>query len=219
MSDEQSILAQLTKAVEEGDEDLAVSAANEAVTVGIDAQRAILEGLVPGMVELGRQYEVGECYVPELVVAAEALYAGLAVLQPLATASAEGERGKGVVVIGAVQGDVHDIGKNLVKLMLEVAGFEIHDLGRDVPMEQFIEECRDKKADLLCMSSLMTTTMKAMKDYMPQIKETLSDTKVMIGGAPLSQRLADEWGADGYAENAVEAARMAEKLMDRRAWD
>ena len=214
MSDEQSILAQMQKAVEEGDEEIAATAAQEAVAVGIDPQRAILEGLVPGMVELGRQYEIGECYVPELVVAAEALYAGLAVLQPLATASAEGARGKGVVVIGAVQGDVHDIGKNLVKLMLEVAGFEIHDLGRDVPMEQFIEECQRLDADLLCMSSLMTTTMKAMKDFMPEIKATLPRTKVMIGGAPISQRLADEWGADGYAENAVEAARVAEKLVE-----
>jgi corrinoid protein of di/trimethylamine methyltransferase len=213
MSDEQAILAQMRKAVEDGDEDVAASAAEQAVAAGMDPQKAILEGLVPGMVELGRQYEVGECYVPELVIAAEALYAGLAVLQPLVKASAEGKRGKGVVVIGAVQGDVHDIGKNLVKLMLEVAGFEIHDLGRDVPMEQFIEEGQSCDADLLCMSSLMTTTMKAMKDYMPQIKEALPSTRIMIGGAPISQRLADEWGAHGYAENAVEAARVAEELM------
>jgi corrinoid protein of di/trimethylamine methyltransferase len=219
MSDAQSILAQMIKAVEEGDEVLAASAAEAAVAAGIDPQEAILEGLVPGMVELGRQYEVGECYVPELIVAAEALYAGLAVLQPLVTASTEGKRSSGVVVIGAVQGDVHDIGKNLVKLMLEVSGFEIHDLGRDVPMEQFIEECQTHSADLLCMSSLMTTTMKAIKDFMPQIKATLPDVKVMIGGAPISQRLAEEWGADGYGENAVEAARMAEKLMDIRAWN
>lgn len=214
MSDEQSILARMTKAVEIGDEEVAASASEEAVAAGIDPQRAILEGLVPGMVELGRQYEIGECYVPELVVAAEALYAGLAILQPLVAAVAEGGHGKGVVVIGAVQGDVHDIGKNLVKLMLEVAGFEIRDLGRDVPMEEFIEECQRHDADLLCMSSLMTTTMKAMKDFMPQIKATLPRTKVMIGGAPISQRLADEWGADGYAENAVEAARVAQRLVE-----
>ena len=219
MSDAQAILAQMIKAVEEGDEVVAASASEAAVAAGIDPQTAILEGLVPGMVELGRQYEVGECYVPELIVAAEALYAGLAVLQPLATASAEGARNNGVVVIGAVQGDVHDIGKNLVKLMLEVSGFEIHDLGRDVPMEKFIEQCQTHGADLLCMSSLMTTTMQAIKDFMPQIKATLPDVKVMIGGAPISQRLAEEWGADGYGENAVEAARMAEKLMDIRAWD
>ena len=219
MTDERSILAQMKKAVEDGDEELAASASQEAVEAGIEPQRAILEGLVPGMTELGRQYEVGECYVPELIVAAEALYAGLAVLQPLIAASAEGTRGKGVVVIGAVQGDVHDIGKNLVKLMLEVAGFDIHDLGRDVPMEQFLEECQRLDADLLCMSSLMTTTMTAMKDYIREFKASCRGRKVLIGGAPISQRLADEWGADGYAENAVEAARMAKKLMDIRAWD
>ena len=217
MADERSILAEMTKAVEDGDEELAASASQEAVEAGIDPQRAILEGLVPGMTELGRQYEIGECYVPELIVAAEALYAGLAVLQPLIAASAEGTRGKGVVVIGAVQGDVHDIGKNLVKLMLEVAGFDIHDLGRDVPMEQFLEECQRLDADLLCMSSLMTTTMTAMKDYMPEFKAKLPRTKVLIGGAPISQRLADEWGADGYAENAVEAARVANKLVEATA--
>jgi corrinoid protein of di/trimethylamine methyltransferase len=214
MTDERSILAEMKKAVEDGDEEVAASAAQEAVEAGIDPQRAILEGLVPGMTELGRQYEVGECYVPELIVAAEALYAGLGVLQPLIAASAEGARGKGVVVIGAVQGDVHDIGKNLVKLMLEVDGFDIHDLGRDVPMEQFLEECQRLDADLLCMSSLMTTTMAAIKDYMPEFKAKLPRTKVLIGGAPISQRLADEWGADGYAENAVEAARVASKLVE-----
>ena len=219
MSDEQSVLERMTKAVVDGDEEVAASAANDAIAAGIDAQKAILDGLVQGMVELGRQYETGECFVPELLVGSEALYAGLEVLRPHVTAAAAAEHKKGVVVIGVVQGDVHDIGKNLVKLMLEVAGFEIHDLGRDVQMEQFIAECQAQKADLLCMSSLMTTTMKAMKDYMPQIKATLPDTKVMIGGAPISQGLADEWGADGYGENAVEAARMAEKLMDIRAWD
>jgi len=213
MTDEQSILAQMKKAVEDGDEVVSVSAAKEAIAAGIDPQRAILEGLVPGMVELGRQYEIGECYVPELVVAAEALYAALEVLQPLVAASAEGTRGKGVVVIGAVQGDVHDIGKNLVKLMLQVAGFDIQDLGCDVPMEQFIEECQRVDADLLCMSSLMTTTMIGMKDYMPQFKAKLPRTKILIGGAPISQRLADEWGADGYGENAVDAARVAKKLL------
>jgi corrinoid protein of di/trimethylamine methyltransferase len=212
MIDERAILSRLTKAVADGDEDAAVSIAEEAVAAGIDPQRAILEGMVPAMSELGRQYEAGECFVPELIVASEALYAGLEVLQPLITESGGAKAGKGIVVIGAVQGDVHDIGKNLVKLMLEVAGFEIHDLGRDVPMEKFIEECTKHDANLLCMSSLMTTTMRAMKDYMPKIKDALPDTKVMIGGAPISQRLADEWGADGYAENAVEAARVAERL-------
>ena len=118
-----------------------------------------------------------------------------------------------MVVIGAVQGDVHDIGKNLVKMMLEVAGFDVHDLGRDVEMEKFIEESRRLDADLLCLSALMTTTMIAMKDFMPRFKEELPRTKILVGGAPLSRHLADLWGADGYGESAMEAAREAKRLL------
>jgi trimethylamine corrinoid protein len=129
------------------------------------------------------------------------------------TGSTGGGQSKGVAVIGAVQGDIHDIGKNLVKMMLEVNGFEVHDLGRDVQMELFIEECQRVKADLLCLSALMTTTIIAIKDYLPQFKAQLPQTKIMIGGAPLNQQLADEWGADGYGDNAMEAARVALKLV------
>jgi corrinoid protein of di/trimethylamine methyltransferase len=213
MTDELAILERLTTAVEDGDEVAAADAANDAVAAGIDAQKAILEGLVPGMAELGRRYEADECFVPELVVGAEALYAGLGILQPLLTLTAEQSRGKGVAVIGAVQGDVHDIGKNLVKMMLEVAGFDVHDLGRDVDMELFIAEAQRLDADLLCLSALMTTTMIAIKDFMPEFKAKLPRTKILIGGAPLSQHLADDWGADGYGENAMEASRVALRLL------
>ena len=213
MTDQQGVLERLKLAVEDGDEVVAASAAKEAVAAGIDPQRAIMEGLVPGMNELGRLYEAEECFVPELLVGAEALYAGLDVLRPLVAASGPDSHGEGVVVIGAVQGDVHDIGKNLVRLMLEVAGFEVHDLGRDVEMEKFIEESRRLDADLLCLSALMTTTMVAMKDFMPRFKEELPRTKILVGGAPLSRHLADLWGADGYGESAMEAAREAKKLL------
>ena len=213
MTGDHEILELLTKAVEDGDEEAAARVASEAVAAGVDPQRAILRGLVPGMAELGRLYEEGACFVPELLVGAEALYAGLDVLRPLISVSAEESRGNGVVVIGAVQGDVHDIGKNLVKMMLEVAGFDVHDLGRDVEMERFIEESKRLDADLLCLSALMTTTMVAMKDYMARFQEELPRTKIIIGGAPLSQHLADQWGADGYGENAMEAARVAERLV------
>jgi methanogenic corrinoid protein MtbC1 len=172
-----------------------------------------MEGLAVGMAEMGRLYEEGECYVPELMVSSEALYAGLGVLQPLVVSEADGGTKKAVVVIGVVQGDIHDIGKNLVKMMLEVSGFEIHDLGRDVEMERFIEESQRVGADLLCLSALMTTTIIAIKDFMPEFKAKLPRTKIMIGGAPLNQHLADEWGADGYGENAMEAARVANRLM------
>ncbi len=213
MTDETIILGQLKQAVMDGDEDAAVRAAEDAAATGIDPQKAIMEGLAAGMAEMGRLYEEGECYVPELMVSSEALYAGLGILRPLLVGSAAEDESKGVVVIGAVQGDIHDIGKNLVKMMLEVNGFEVHDLGRDVEMELFIEESQRVGADLLCLSALMTTTIIAMKDYLPEFKAKLPDTKIMIGGAPLNQQLADEWGADGYGENAMEAARVALRLV------
>jgi corrinoid protein of di/trimethylamine methyltransferase len=213
MADEATIFERLKQAVMDGDEDAALATANAAVDAGMDPQRAIMEGLAAGMAEMGRLYEEGECYVPELMVSSEALYAGLGVLQPLVVAGAGGGTKKGVVVIGAVQGDIHDIGKNLVKMMLEVSGFEIHDLGRDVEMERFVEESQRVGADLLCLSALMTTTIIAIKDFMPEFKAKLPKTRIMIGGAPLNQHLADEWGADGYGENAMEAARVANRLM------
>ena len=214
MADEATILAQLKQAVMDGDEEAATQAANDAVSAGIDPQKAIMDGLAVGMAEMGRLYEEEECYVPELMVSSEALYAGLGVLQPLVVQSGGASNAKGVAVIGAVQGDIHDIGKNLVKMMLEVSGIEVHDLGRDVDMEAFIEECQKVNADLLCLSALMTTTIIAIKDYMPVFKAKLPNTKIMIGGAPLNQQLADEWGADGYGDNAMEAARVATRLLE-----
>ncbi len=212
MADEATIFGQLKQAVMDGDEDAAVAASNAVVAAGVDPQKAIMEGLAAGMAEMGRLYEEGECYVPELMVSSEALYAGLDILRPLVVASGGADK-KGVAVIGAVQGDIHDIGKNLVKMMLEVNGIEVHDLGRDVEMDKFIEEAQRVDADLLCLSALMTTTIIAIKDYMPEFKAKLPKTKIMIGGAPLNQHLADEWGADGYGDNAMEAARVATRLL------
>jgi len=212
MADEAAIFSQLKQAVMDGDEDTAIAASHVVAASDIDPQKAIMEGLAAGMAEMGRLYEEGECYVPELMVSSEALYAGLDILRPLVVASGSDDK-KGVAVIGAVQGDIHDIGKNLVKMMLEVNGIEVHDLGRDVEMDKFIEEAQRVDADLLCLSALMTTTIIAIKDYMPEFKAKLPKTKIMIGGAPLNQHLADEWGADGYGDNAMEAARVATRLL------
>ncbi len=212
MTDADAVLGFLKQAVVDGDEEAAAQAANQAIVLGLDPQKAIMAGLAAGMAEMGRRYEEEECYVPELMVSSEALYAGLDILRPhLATSDAGETRGR--AVIGVVQGDIHDIGKNLVKIMLEVNGFEVYDLGRDVEMERFAEECLQVEADLLCMSALMTTTMIAIKDYLPDLKVRLPNTKILVGGAPLNQALADEWGADGYAENAVAAARLAVRMM------
>ena len=218
MAAEQAILERLKRAVEIGDEEAAAQAAKDAVTAGVDPQKAIMEGLVPGMAELGRLYVEGECFVPELMVAAEALNAGRAILLPLISRSVGENRSAGVAVIGAVQGDVHDIGKNLVRMMLEVAGFDVHDMGVDVEMEKFVEESLRLDADLLCLSALMTTTVVVIKESLPELKAKLPRTRILIGGAPLSQHLADEWGADGYGENAVEAARVAQRLLGMDSW-
>ena len=158
-----------------------------------------MEGLVAGMVEAGLLYEQGEYWVSELMVSSEALYAGLEILQPIVVGQGTSTR-KGVVLIGAVQGDVHDIGKNLVKLMLQVNDFEVHDLGRDVDMERFVEEGQRLNADLIRMSALMTTTMIAIKDILPTLRAKVPRAKILIGGAPLNQKLADDWGVDDYGE-------------------
>jgi len=212
MAKTEEILERLKQCVLKGDDQGAVSAANDAVASGIDPDKAIMEGLVAGMGEAGALYEQGEYYVPELMVSSEALYAGLAILQPLVLSKGTNTK-KGVVIIGAVQGDVHDIGKNLVKLMLQVGGFEVHDLGRDVDMEKFVEEGQRLKADLICMSALMTTTMIAIKDVMPTLRAKVPTAKILIGGAPLNQKIADAWGADGYGESAMDAVKVAQRLM------
>ena len=213
MTDEQVFLEHLKAAVIAGDEEAAAQVAEDAVAAGVDPAKAIMEGLAPGMAELGRLYEEGECFVPDLMVGAGALNAGRAILQPLIPRSAEESRGAGVAVIGAVQGDVHDIGKNLVRMMLEVTGLDVHDLGVDVEMERFIAESQRLEADLLCLSALMTTTVVVIKASMPELRTRLPHTKILIGGAPLTQHLADEWGADGYGENAMDAARVAQRLL------
>ena len=212
MAKTEDILEQLKQCVLKGDDQGAVSTAKDAIAAGIDPNKAIMEGLVAGMGEAGALYEQGVYYVPELMVSSEALYAGLEILQPLVIAQGNSTN-RGVVVIGVVQGDVHDIGKNLVKLMLQVAGFDVHDLGHDVDMEKFIEEGQRLNADLICMSALMTTTMLAIKDILPTLRAKLPHVKVLIGGAALNQRAADAWGADGYGENAMEAVKVAERLM------
>jgi corrinoid protein of di/trimethylamine methyltransferase len=194
------------------DEGLAVSTAHEAVDSGLDAYDAITNGLVVGMNEAGRLYDEEEYFVPELLIASDAMYAALDVLKP----HLKGERGVKVgCVIGVVKGDTHDIGKNLVKIMLDVSGFEVHDLGRDVPLEQFVEQAKATDSRLICMSTLMTTTMDGMASVIQMLEEEgiRDQYKVMIGGGPISRAFADNIGADGYAENASSAVRVATGLF------
>ncbi|MFZ5641880.1 MAG: cobalamin B12-binding domain-containing protein [Bacillota bacterium] len=211
MSKDQEILDRLRDGVIEYDEDAVIEAANKALELGMAAEKAIFDGLVTGIEEVGRLYELEEIFVPEMLLAADAMYAGLNILKPHMKKREGGIKGQ--VVMGVVQGDVHDIGKNIVKMMFDVAGFEVHDLGRDVPLEKFVEEQLKTDSELVCLSAMMTTTMVGMKDIIAKIKEKNPKVKIMIGGAPVNEELAGKWGADGYAKDANNALKDAINMV------
>jgi corrinoid protein of di/trimethylamine methyltransferase len=182
---------------------------------GLDAYDAVMNGLAAGMEVVGDLYDKHEYFVPELLMAADALYAGLDILKPHLKLDDMDQRVKGQVVIGTVQGDVHDIGKYLIKMMFEVAGFTVHDLGRDVPLEKFAEEQMRTDSEIVALSAMMTTTMMGMKKVVQMIKEKNPDVKIMLGGAPLTGDIAKLFGADGYAESAGNAVQEAIKMISQ----
>jgi corrinoid protein of di/trimethylamine methyltransferase len=183
-----------------------------ALESGLDAYDAIMNGLAAGMERVGELYDQQEYFVPEMLIAADALYAGLNILRPHIRKEEQGGK-KGQVVIGTVQGDVHDIGKNLVKMMFEIGGFTVHDLGRDVPLEKFVEEQIKTDAEIVALSAMMTTTMMGMKKVVQMIKEKNPNVSIMLGGAPLTQEIAGLFGADGYAASAGNALQEAIKMI------
>jgi len=207
----QELFGLLKQSVIDYDEDAVREAAQAVVDEGIDAYKAVFDGLVEGMNEVGRLYEEQEYFVPEMLMCADALYAGLDILKPHIGKNDMGI--KGTVVMGVVQGYVHDIGKNIVKMMFDVAGFDVHDLGRDVPMEKFVEEQLKTDSELVLLSAMMTTTMVGMKDIIAKIKEKNPNCRIMIGGAPVSDDLADKWGADGFAKDANNALKDALNMV------
>jgi corrinoid protein of di/trimethylamine methyltransferase len=205
------ILEKLRTAVIEYDEDGAKEGAQEALDDGLNANDAIFDGLVSGMQEVGRLFEAEEYFVPEMLMCADALYAGLDILKPHVEQLDLGVRGS--VVIGTVEGDVHDIGKNIVKMMFDVAGFNVYDLGRDVPLDKFIAEQLRTDSELVCLSAMMTTTMMGMQKVIADLKKKNPNIKIMIGGAPVSGDIAEKWGADGYADDATNALADAIKMV------
>ena len=186
---------------------------NRALEEGVSAAEILNEGLIVGMGEIGVLFKNYEVYVPEVLIAARAMYAGLDILKPLLVAS--GVEPVGKVAIGTVKGDLHDIGKNLVAMMLEGAGFEVIDLGIDVSPEQYVDAVENKGAQIIAMSALLTTTMPNMRGTVELLKaKGLRDrAKVMIGGAPVTQAYADEIGADGYSDDAASAVDLAKSLI------
>lgn len=205
------ILKKLKDSVIQYDEDASKEAAEEALAEGLNANDAIFNGLVSGMEEVGRLFEAQEYFVPELLMCADALYAGLDILKPHVTQLDLGVRGS--VVIGTVEGDVHDIGKNIVKMMFDVAGFTVYDLGKDVPLDRFVEEQMKTDSDLVCLSAMMTTTMVGMKKVIEDLKKKNPNVKIMIGGAPVSKDIANKWGADGYSPDANNALKDAINMI------
>jgi 5-methyltetrahydrofolate--homocysteine methyltransferase len=203
----------IRKAIIEGQAKQVEQQVQTALDSGIQASQILYDALIPAMAEVGRLYEEGEYFVPEMLIAARAMKAGLGLLKPYLIGSEVKPLGK--VAIATVQGDLHDIGKNLVSLMLEGAGFEIVDLGVNAEPEKFINAVRDQQVNVVAMSALLTTTMTRMKDTINALHDAgLRDhVKVIIGGAPITQAFADEIGADGYASDASQAVTLTKRLL------
>jgi len=197
-----------------GDRDTVGQMTQAGLDVGLDPKQIIFKGLIPGMDVVGEKFRRNEYYVPQVLLSARAMYAGLDLLKPLLTAASTSEY-LGTVVIGTAQGDLHDIGKNLVAMMLEGAGFKVHNLGRDVAPDKFVAAVEEHGANSVGISALMTTTMPAMKRTIDALSKAglRERVKVMIGGAPVSQAYADEIGADGYARDSTIAVVRAKELL------
>ena len=207
MADLQGIADALIK----GDRNTVVELTKQALDEGTSPEDVLNKGLVAGMSVVGERFKNNEVYVPEVLIAARAMHGGMDVLQPQLEAT--GVQPIGKVVLGTVKGDLHDIGKNLVGMMLQGAGLEVVDVGVDVPADQFVASIKESGSQVIAMSALLTTTMPQMPEVIKAIKEAGLDVKTMVGGAPVTQAFADEIGADGYAPDAASAADKALELI------
>jgi len=215
MSEKEKILKGLSDAVVDMDLKQAVEFAQAAVTAGIDALEAIDSGLADGMQRAGELFEKEEYFIPELLICADAMNAGVEVLKPHIRVESQEEKIK--IVLGVIEGDTHDIGKNLVKILIEAGGFKVIDLGRDVPIQKFVDTAIEEEADIIAVSTLMTTTMLGMPKIISLLKEkgVRDKFKVIVGGGPISQAFADKIGADGYSPNASDTLRLVKSLSKR----
>ena len=212
---EKDILQQLHESVLQGNSGGAVDAANQALEVGISPFKAIEEGMTPAIQEVGDRFGRGEMFLPEMVTSAEAMEAALGVLEP----HFEGDEGvkKGKVLIGTVQGDIHDIGKNIVTALLKVNGFDVVDIGRDIPSTDIVDKAMDLGVEVIGLSGLLTTSLPMMRDIIQMLDDdgVRDQYKVIIGGGPTSQEYADEIGADGYGETAYSAVELCNQLLGK----
>ena len=202
-----SILVEISEALQKGRAKQIKTLVPQALEAGIPAQQILEEGLLGGMSIVGEKFKKNEVYVPEVLVAARAMNQGVNLLKPLL--AADGVKANGKVCIGTVQGDLHDIGKNLVKMMLESKGLTVHDLGVDVSADAFVKAAEELNADVICCSALLTTTMGEMQNVVEAVKAKGLNVKVMVGGAPVSKAFCDSIGADCYTDDAASAADAA----------
>ena len=212
----EEFLKTVRKGIVEGNKDESVQLAQRAIAENMDLNEVIEKGYIPGIQKVGQLWEEGEYFLPELVTSAECMKAAMQILQPELDKDHIEVRSSGKIVIGTIEGDIHDIGKNLVASILSANGFDVVDLGADVKLETFIEKAEEVNADLICLSALLTTTMTGQKRFIELLKEKglHGRFKVMVGGAPVNQKWSDEIGADGYSENALTAVDAAKKLVN-----
>jgi trimethylamine corrinoid protein len=216
MSNEE-FLSDVKKAIIEGNKDEAVQLAQRAISEKMDLNAVIEKGYISGIQKVGQLWEEGEYFLPELITSAECMKAAIGIMQPELEKAQIDMRSAGKIVIGTVEGDIHDIGKNLVASILSANGFEVIDLGADVKLNEFIEKAEEVNADLICLSALLTTTMTGQKKLIELLKEKglFGRFRVMVGGAPVNQKWADDIDADGYSENALTAVGKAKKLAEK----
>lgn len=204
----------LADAILHGEENTSSAVTRELIEKGVDPVEILNDGLYPGMEVVGAKFKANEMFIPEVLLAAKAMHAAMDVLKPLLIET--GLSTRGTVVMGTVKGDLHDIGKNLVCMMLEGGGFSVFDLGVDLSLETFINEAKQNKADIVGMSTLLTTTMPSMKEVVNGIRKDseLRGVKIVVGGAPVTKNFADSIGADGYAPDASNAVDLVYKLVN-----
>jgi corrinoid protein of di/trimethylamine methyltransferase len=207
----------MAQSIIDGDPEVAAQLARQAIELGLDPLQAINQGFVMGVNHVGSEFACGNAFLPELVMAGEAMKAAVNELEPEMARRGSSRDILGRVVIGTIQGDIHDIGKTLVGTMLSASGFEVHDLGVDVPIETLIEKARQVEADIIGVSALLTTTMVRQRDLVTALdaQNLRPKIKVMVGGAPVTREWMQEIGADGYSEDAIGAVAVARQLMQQ----
>ena len=210
-----SVLENLKENVIVGNESKVLEYTQKALDEGVDLEKILNDGFIPGMEVVGSKFQANEIYVPEMLISAKAMKAGMKLLEPFLTEAGVEPIGK--IVIGTVKGDLHDIGKNLVAMMLEGAGFEVIDAGVDVSAQKFMDLVKENKPDILCLSALLTTTMNEIKNVISSFEEKglRNDVKILVGGAPLTDDYSTEIGADGYSPDAASAVDLAKKLLGK----